>query len=335
MSGHDVQLEVERWRSTFEAYKKEYESLLEETQALTGRMEAEIARHVTAVKLLFHRRDLLVTSAYESLANLAHEILQQQDTNSRTHHVPSLPFVVDRFRSLAEDSQRVGETSNQVGYVEGTQKMDEAKLKLLEQIKGLEQRRLVDMNFLQDVIAAAEYTFGGEQKKYEGVRAMLSVQEAPRDSLTKYQTDMLSQDVENARHSADAAQDRLTRLRSVWDDYQFLLNCDLAGLFDKLREIGNQMCVNYKNTDETARITYNDSWHAVSLLQKHLTRDAGKQATRDAVLRHIFAMIYMGDDIFDPDETGYSFKVAIVNAVGEKLGEDKVEELRHERILLA
>lgn len=122
-------------------------------------MQSQIDKKILSEDEEFKSRDFLMDRAYEALVVFVEDLLKYTDGTAEigSGGVPSLPIVVQCFKSLAEYCEKVIDEEG-LQAVEATQEIGEDG-QVVEQINSLRTKLQSDMNGLRDAVSSAETYF--------------------------------------------------------------------------------------------------------------------------------------------------------------------------------
>jgi hypothetical protein len=122
-------------------------------------MEAQSSKLESYAFEAFHRRDQLIDAAYEALNLFVSELLTYADgdTDIGSKNLPTLPIVVDRFKSLAKFCEGVVDQQTLESVV-STQEIGE-DAQIIERIKKCEAQLKTTLDGLANAVPQAWNNF--------------------------------------------------------------------------------------------------------------------------------------------------------------------------------
>ncbi|KAH8702707.1 hypothetical protein GQ44DRAFT_778542 [Phaeosphaeriaceae sp. PMI808] len=333
---------VNEWKSTMGSIKNECDTLVNDTRALTNRLEDQSKRLKITAQDIFNKRDVLIDAAYEALERFVRELLNYTagDADIGIEGVPNLPVVVRCFKELAEFCERVVDEETREA-VEATQEIGEDG-QIAERVKNSQERLRTSLNGLNGAVSRAWSNFETHHEHHMSARDALRKAENRKNDVFYVifgdggvdDAVRTSRENEDSWHkTADEAWSMWDHLRNLNSEHQSLLNNNLSNLSAELTRIADGMRANYIIIGEDRKVD-SKCWLAVRTLQYHVTTN-NEYTSRDDALRHVFKLIHIDNKTIDSDSDVIRLKASIEQLVAEKLGDAKAEELHKEKAYLA
>ncbi|KAI9655262.1 MAG: hypothetical protein M1829_000675 [Trizodia sp. TS-e1964] len=335
-------MDDKNWTSIMDTHQTEYQTLTTNTNILSLHMEHQVTQKEASELEEFRTRDVMMDRAYEALVQLVDELLKITDGGAEIggESVPSLPVVIERFKSLAEFCESVIDKEN-LESVEAAQEIGEDQ-QIVQQLNSLKTRFLSDLEGLGEAVSRAKAYFDTNHEHHLEARSALSVAEGRQNDFlySIFGDSDIDSALESCRQNEDMWHRKADEAWAAWDKLR-QLHSNFSGMFasrldelvqsleNKAEEVGKS----YIAIGEDRKID-NECWIAARTLQYHVTATT-EFISRDDALRHVIKLLGTASQLIDSDSDVARCKQRIRSTLLETLGKDGLATLEREKAYLA